>query len=88
MYIFCSTAKAEALGLITANTTRRKSTDGTEVILLNNDLANLEIEISREVDGILCTVPAETLEEKVNAIGASMLDADQARVEITKEKWN
>ena len=80
-YVFCDTAKAEAAGIL--KDSRRKSIDGTIVILHEDDF-NLYFPVINEETGEI----ARMLEEKARTVDGRVLTAAQARREVQGEKWN
>ena len=80
-YIFCDTAKAAGAGIL--HESRRKSVDGSLVILHEDDF-NLYLPVIDEETGAI----ALTLEEKVKTVDGRILTTSQAQREVQGEKWN
>nr|DAQ93335.1 MAG TPA: hypothetical protein [Caudoviricetes sp.] len=80
-YIFCDTAKAAGAGILRES--RRKSVDGSLVILHEDDF-NLYLPVIDEETGTI----ALTLEEKVKTVDGRILTTSQAQREVQGEKWN
>lgn len=81
VYIFSDTAKAAAAGIL--HESRRRSIDGTRVILHEDDF-NLYLPVINDETGEV----ALTLEEKVKTVDGHVLTAQQAQREVLKDKWN
>lgn len=81
LYIFCDTARAAAAGIL--HESRRRSIDGTRVILHEDDF-NLYYPVINEETGEI----ALTLEEKVKTVDGHVLTGQQAQREVLKDKWN
>jgi len=80
-YIFCDTAKAAGAGILQES--RRKSVDGTLVILHEDDF-KLYFPVINEETGEV----ALTLEEKVKTVDGRILTTSQAQREVQGDKWN
>ena len=80
-YIFCDTAKAAGAGILQES--RRKSVDGTLVILHEDDF-KLYFPVINEETGEV----ALTLEEKVKTVYGRILTTSQAQREVQGDKWN
>ena len=80
-YIFCDTAKAADAGILQES--RRRSIDGSRVILHEDDF-KLYFPVINEETGEI----AATLEEKVKTVDGRILTTDQAQQEIRGKKWN
>lgn len=80
-YVFCDTAKAAGAGILQES--RRKSIDGSLVILHEDDFKLYTPVINEETGEI-----ALTLEEKVKTVDGRVLTTGQAQWEILTDKWN
>lgn len=80
-YIFCDTAKAAGAGILQES--RRKSVDGSRVILHEDDF-KLYFPVINEETGEV----ALTLEEKVKTVDGRILTTSQAQREVQGDKWN
>lgn len=80
-YIFCDTAKAAGAGILQES--RRKSVDGTLVILHEDDF-KLYFPVINEETGEV----ALTLEDKVKTVDGRVLTTSQAQREVQGDKWN
>lgn len=80
-YIFCDTAKAAGAGILQES--RRKSVDGSLVILHEDDF-KLYFPVINEETGEV----ALTLEDKVKTVDGRILTTSQAQREVQGEKWN
>lgn len=80
-YIFCDTAKAAGAGILQES--RRKSVDGSLVILHEDDF-KLYFPVINEETGEV----ALTLEEKVKTVDGRILTTSQAQREVQGDKWN
>lgn len=80
-YIFCDTAKAAGAGILQES--RRKSVDGSLVILHEDDFKLYFPVINGETGEV-----ALTLEEKVKTVDGRILTTSQAQREVQGEKWN
>ena len=81
LYIFCDTAKAAGAGILQES--RRRSLDGTMVILHEDDF-KLYFPVTNEETGEI----ALTLEDKVKTVDGRVLTTGQAQREIVTDKWN
>lgn len=81
VYIFCDTAKAAGAGILQES--RRKSVDGTLVILHEDDF-NLYFPVINDETGEV----ALTLEEKVKTVDGRILTTSQAQREVRGDRWN
>lgn len=80
-YIFCDTAKAAGAGILQES--RRKSVDGSLVILHEDDF-KLYFPVINEETGEV----ALTLEEKVKTVDGRILTTSQVQREVQGDKWN
>lgn len=80
-YIFCDTAKAAGAGILQES--RRKSVDGSLVILHEDDF-KLYFPVINEETGEV----ALTLEDKVKMLDGRILTTSQAQREVQGDKWN
>ena len=80
-YIFCDTAKAAGAGILQES--RRKSVDGSLVILHEDDF-KLYFPVINEETGEV----ALTLQEKVKTADGRILTTSQAQREVQGDKWN
>lgn len=80
-YIFCDTAKAAGAGILQES--RRKSVDGSRVILHEDDF-KLYFPVVNEDTGEV----ALTLEEKVKTVDGRILTTSQAQREVRENRWN
>lgn len=80
-YIFCDTAKAAGAGILQES--RRKSVDGSRVILHEDDF-KLYFPVINEETGEV----ALTLEDKVKTVDGRILTTSQAQREVQGERWN
>jgi len=80
-YIFCDTAKAAGAGILQES--RRKSVDGSLVILHEDDF-KLYFPVINEETGEV----ALTLEDKVKTVDGRVLTTSQAQREVQGDKWN
>ncbi|WP_303224057.1 hypothetical protein [Butyricimonas faecihominis] len=80
-YIFCDTAKAAGAGILQES--RRKSVDGSRVILHEDDF-KLYFPVINEETGEV----ALTLEDKVKTVDGRILTTSQAQREVQGDKWN
>lgn len=80
-YIFCDTAKAAGAGILQES--RRKSVDGSLVILHEDDF-KLYFPVINEETGEV----ALTLEEKVKTVDGRILTTSQAQREVQGDRWN
>lgn len=80
-YIFCDTAKAAGAGILQES--RRKSVDGSLVILHEDDF-KLYFPVINEETGEV----ALTLEDKVKMLDGRVLTTSQAQREVHGDKWN
>ena len=80
-YVFCDTAKAAGAGILQES--RRKSIDGSLVILHEDDFKLYTPVINEETGEI-----ALTLEETVKTVDGRILTTSQAHREVQGEKWN
>lgn len=80
-YIFCNTAKAAGAGILQES--RRKSVDGTLVILHEDDF-KLYFPVINEETGEV----ALTLEDKVKTVDGRVLTTSQAQREVQGDRWN
>ena len=81
VYIFCDTAKAAGAGILQES--RRKSVDGSLVILHEDDF-KLYFPVINEETGEV----ALTLEDKVKMLVGRILTTSQAQREVQGDKWN
>lgn len=81
VYIFCDTAKAAGAGILQES--RRKSVDGSLVILHEDDF-KLYFHVINEETGEV----ALTLEDKVKMLDGRILTTSQAQREVQGDKWN
>ena len=81
VYIFCDTAKAAGAGILQES--RRKSVDGSLVILHEDDF-KLYFPVINEETGEV----ALTLEDKVKMLDGRILTTSQAQREVQGDKWN
>ena len=79
--IFCDTAKAAGAGILQES--RRKSVDGSLVILHEDDF-KLYFPVINEETGEV----ALTLEDKVKMLDGRILTTSQAQREVQGDKWN
>lgn len=80
-YIFCDTAKAAGAGILRES--RRKSVDGSRVILHEDDF-KLYFPVINEETGEV----ALTLEDKVKTVDGRVLTTSQAQREVQGDRWN
>lgn len=80
-YIFCDTAKAAGAGILQES--RRKSVDGSLVILHEDDF-KLYFPVINEETGEV----ALTLEDKVKTVDGRILTTSQAQREVQGDRWN
>lgn len=80
-YIFCDTAKAAGAGILQES--RRKSVDGSLVILHEDDF-KLYFPVINEETGEV----ALTLEDKVKMLDGRVLTTSQAQREVQGDRWN
>ncbi|WP_320998116.1 hypothetical protein [Butyricimonas paravirosa] len=80
-YIFCDTAKAAGAGILQES--RRKSVDGSLVILHEDDF-KLYFPVINEETGEV----ALTLEDKVKTVDGRVLTTSQAQREVQGDRWN
>lgn len=80
-YIFCDTAKAAGAGILQES--RRKSVDGSRVILHEDDF-KLYFPVINEETGEV----ALTLEDKVKTVDGRVLTTSQAQREVQGDRWN
>ena len=80
-YIFCDTAKAAGAGILQES--RRKSVDGSLVILHEDDFKLYFPVINDETGEV-----ALTLEDKVKTVDGRILTTSQAQREVQGERWN
>ena len=80
-YIFCDTAKAAGAGIL--HESRRKSVDGSLVILHEDDF-KLYFPVTNEETGEV----ALTLEDKVKTVDGRVLTTSQAQREVQGDRWN
>lgn len=80
-YVFCDTAKAAGAGILQES--RRKSIDGSLVILHEDDFKLYTPVINEETGEI-----ALTLEDKVKTVDGRILTTSQAQREVQGERWN
>nr|DAT00418.1 MAG TPA: hypothetical protein [Caudoviricetes sp.] len=80
-YVFCDTAKAAGAGILQES--RRKSIDGSLVILHEDDFKLYFPVINGETGEV-----ALTLEDKVKTVDGRILTTSQAQREVQGEKWN
>lgn len=80
-YIFCDTAKAAGAGILQES--RRKSVDGSLVILHEDDF-KLYFPVINEETGEV----ALTLKDKVKTVDGRVLTTSQAQREVQGDKWN
>lgn len=80
-YIFCDTAKAAGAGILQES--RRKSVDGSLVILHEDDF-KLYFPVINEETGEV----ALTLEDKVKTVDGRVLTTTQAQREVQGDRWN
>ena len=80
-YVFCDTAKAAGAGILQES--RRKSIDGSLVILNEDDL-KLYLPVINDETGEV----ALTLEDKVKTVDGRILTTSQAQREVQGERWN
>ena len=80
-YIFCDTAKAAGAGILQES--RRKSVDGSLVILHEDDF-KLYFPVINEETGEV----ALTLEDKVKTVDGRVLTTYQAQREVQGDRWN
>ena len=80
-YIFCDTAKAAGAGILQES--RRKSVDGSLVILHEDDF-KLYFPVINEETGEV----ALTLEDKVKMLDGRILTTSQAQREVQGDRWN
>lgn len=81
VYIFCDTAKAAGAGILQES--RRKSVDGSRVILHEDDF-KLYFPVINEETGEV----ALTLEDKVKTVDGRVLTTSQAQREVQGDRWN
>ena len=81
VYIFCDTAKAAGAGILQES--RRKSVDGSLVILHEDDFKLYFPVINEETAEV-----ALTLEDKVKMLDGRILTTSQAQREVQGDKWN
>ena len=81
VYIFCDTAKAAGAGILQES--RRKSVDGSLVILHEDDFKLFFPVINEETGEV-----ALTLEDKVKMLDGRILTTSQAQREVQGDKWN
>ena len=80
-YVFCDTAKAAGAGILQES--RRKSIDGSLVILHEDDFKLYFPVINDETGEV-----ALTLEDKVKTVDGRILTTSQAQREVQRERWN
>ena len=80
-YVFCDTAKAAGAGILQES--RRKSIDGSLVILHEDDFKLFFPVINDETGEV-----ALTLEDKVKTVDGRILTTSQAQREVQGERWN
>ena len=80
-YVFCDTAKAAGAGILQES--RRKSIDGSLVILHEDDFKLYFPVINDETGEV-----ALTLEDKVKTVDGRILTTSQAQREVQGERWN
>ena len=80
-YVFCDTAKAAGAGILQES--RRKSIDGSLVILHEDDFKLYFPVINDETGEV-----ALTLEDKVKTVDGRILTTSQAEREVQGERWN
>ena len=80
-YVFCDTAKAAGAGILQES--RRKSIDGSLVILHEDDF-KLYFPVINEETGEV----ALTLEDKVKTVDGRVLTTSQAQREVQGDRWN
>ena len=80
-YVFCDTAKAAGAGILQES--RRKSIDGSLVILHEDDFKLYTPVINDETGEV-----ALTLEDKVKTVDGRILTTSQAQREVQGERWN
>lgn len=80
-YIFCDTDKAAGAGILQES--RRKSVDGSQVILHEDDF-KLYFPVINEETGEV----ALTLEDKVKTVDGRILTTSQAQREVQGDRWN
>ena len=80
-YIFCDTAKAAGAGILQES--RRKSVDGSLVILHEDDFKLYFPVINEETGDV-----ALTLEDKVKTVDGRVLTTSQAQREVQGDRWN
>lgn len=81
LYIFCDTAKSAEAGILQES--RRRSLDGTRVVLHEDDF-KLYFPVINEETGEI----ALTLEDKAKIVDGRILTTRQAQREILTDKWN
>lgn len=80
-YVFCDTAKAAGAGILQES--RRKSIDGSLVILHEDDFKLYFPVINDETGEV-----ALTLEDKVKTVDGRILTTSLAQREVQGERWN
>ena len=80
-YVVCDTAKAAGAGILQES--RRKSIDGSLVILHEDDFKLYFPVINDETGEV-----ALTLEDKVKTVDGRILTTSQAQREVQGERWN
>ena len=80
-YVFCGTAKAAGVGIWQES--RRKSIDGSLVILHEDDFKLYFPVINDETGEV-----ALTLEDKVKTVDGRILTTSQAHREVQGDRWN
>ena len=80
-YVFCDTAKAAGAGILQES--RRKSIDGSLVILHEDDFKLYTPVINEETGEV-----ALTLEDKVKTVDGRVLTTSQAQREVQGDRWN
>ena len=80
-YVFCDTAKAAGAGILQES--RRKSIDGSLVILHEDDF-KLYFPVINDKTGEV----ALTLEDEVKTVDGRILTTSQAQREVQGERWN
>ena len=80
-YVFCDTAKAAGAGILQES--RRKSIDGSLVILHEDDFKLYFPVINDETGEV-----ALTLEDKVKTVDGRILTTSQAHREVQGDRWN